>query len=162
MLTWACHLALKGRCFVGTFASYEYRVCPFHNVTQHDVQSTWNAYNGVLGVYDAWEIGSSPPTFAAQKFTDGDAPGCGEGKSRRAEVRFVCGEGTGPTAASEPEPCAYDLDFETPAACGDGLSVLPMLQPETSTALAVEGACLMLMVVPHIVGSLAPLAIRGA
>jgi len=28
---------------------YEWRVCPFDNVTQHEVNSAWNPYNGILG-----------------------------------------------------------------------------------------------------------------
>ena len=29
--------------------SYKYEVCPFHNVTQHEQSTRWNAYKGVLG-----------------------------------------------------------------------------------------------------------------
>eukprot|EP00116_Pleurobrachia_bachei_P001447 sb/3461709/ len=27
---------------------YRYRVCPFHNVTQHEIALKWNSYNGIL------------------------------------------------------------------------------------------------------------------
>ena len=36
---------LQGKCFStkSKDGHYEYRVCPFDNVTQHDVQASWNA-----------------------------------------------------------------------------------------------------------------------
>ena len=52
---------------------YEYRFCPFDNVTQHDIQASWNAYNGVLGIWHSWEVADG--RLDQQSFKEGDSCG---------------------------------------------------------------------------------------
>jgi len=42
--------SLLGRCVVVREGAYEYRVCPFRNVTQCDVITSWSPFQGILGM----------------------------------------------------------------------------------------------------------------
>jgi hypothetical protein len=84
---------------------YEYRVCPYRNVTQRDhrvssgrarmmchrlrrgvaasVQGGWNAYYGILGIWGKWRAVNG--TWHSMLFTDGSD--CSGGVRREVEVR---------------------------------------------------------------------------
>jgi hypothetical protein len=101
--------ALVGQCFAADTDDnkYEYRFCPFDNVTQHDIQPPWNTYNGVLGIWHTWEVVEG--TMAQLKFKEGDS--CG-GKQRQVTVSLVCGEANLASNPSEPNPCHDALDLQ--------------------------------------------------
>ena len=100
---------LRGTCvsLVTSDGHYEYRVCPFDNVTQHDLKGT---YNGVLGVW-----GSFNTVTLAMQFTDGET--CGDKGPRKANVAMICGTTLAVTTSTEPEPCVYALELTTPLMC---------------------------------------------
>ncbi|XP_030256395.1 N-acetylglucosamine-1-phosphotransferase subunit gamma [Sparus aurata] len=103
---------LAGKCFSLTESTYKYEFCPFHNVTQHEQSFRWNAYSGILGIWQEWEIVNN--TFTGMWMRDGDA--CGT-KSRETKVIFVCSANSKLAQVSEPSTCIYSLTFETPLVC---------------------------------------------
>ncbi|KAM8729026.1 N-acetylglucosamine-1-phosphotransferase subunit gamma [Acanthopagrus schlegelii] len=103
---------LAGKCFSLTESTYKYEFCPFHNVTQHEQSFRWNAYSGILGIWQEWEIVNN--TFTGMWMRDGDA--CGA-KSRETKVIFVCSANSKLAQVSEPSTCIYSLTFETPLVC---------------------------------------------
>ncbi|KAI5624153.1 N-acetylglucosamine-1-phosphotransferase subunit gamma precursor, partial [Silurus asotus] len=103
---------LAGTCFHFTESTYKYDFCPFHNVTQHEQSYRWNAYSGILGIWQEWEIENN--TFTAMWMREGDA--CGK-KKRQTKVLFTCGNSSRLARVSEPETCVYFLSFETPLVC---------------------------------------------
>ena len=122
--------SLAGRCFSAIETaggrSYEYTVCPFANVTQREASSTWNAFYGILGIWDEFSAGDSGGAEGVlyAHFTDGTD--CG-GKRRSARVALAC---SGPAGAyalkgvSEPRMCEYELTLACPEACGLNISAL--------------------------------------
>lgn len=116
----------RGRCYNMTDEQYLYSFCPFENVTQFETSTRWNAYQGVLGVWQEWKIVNN--SFYAMMMLDGDV--CG-GVHRSVEVTFECNETEGLKEVSEPHKCQYSLIFQTPLVChADALLVYPRL-PET-------------------------------
>ncbi|XP_053476128.1 N-acetylglucosamine-1-phosphotransferase subunit gamma isoform X2 [Ictalurus furcatus] len=114
---------LAGKCFSYTESMYKYDFCPFHNVTQHEQSFRWNAYSGILGVWQEWEIENN--TFTAMWMREGDA--CGS-KNRQTKVFFTCGNSSKLARVSEPQTCVYFLTFETPLVChAHSLLVYPVL-----------------------------------
>ncbi|KAM8878015.1 N-acetylglucosamine-1-phosphotransferase subunit gamma [Synchiropus picturatus] len=103
---------LSGKCFTLTESIYKYELCPFHNITQHEQSFRWNAYSGILGIWQEWEIANN--TFMGMWMREGDA--CGA-RSRETKVIFVCGARSKLAAVSEPSTCVYSLTFETPLVC---------------------------------------------
>ncbi|CAN9508558.1 unnamed protein product [Ophioblennius macclurei] len=103
---------LAGKCFSLTESMYKYEFCPFHNVTQHEQSFRWNAYSGILGVWQEWEIVNN--TFTGMWMRDGDA--CGA-RNRETKVILVCGTSSKLSQVSEPSTCVYSLNFETPLVC---------------------------------------------
>ncbi|KAJ8319474.1 LOW QUALITY PROTEIN: hypothetical protein KUTeg_004565, partial [Tegillarca granosa] len=97
-------MRLYGKCL--------YEFCPFHNVTQHEQTFRWNPYNGVLGVWQEWEIINN--TFTAMIMREGDH--CGE-LYRTAKVIFKCGQKSELKNVTEPHTCDYHLHFTTPFVC---------------------------------------------
>ena len=63
-------LYLVGQCFSYSSDKYEYRVCPFDNITQHEKVWHSGAYNGVIGVWKEWVLKNN--SFDSLIFTDGD------------------------------------------------------------------------------------------
>ena len=100
---------LRGTCTSLTTADghYEYRVCPFDNVTQHDLKGS---YNGILGVWGSWNTQT-----LTMEFADGET--CGSKGPRRATVSVLCGEMLAVATSREPEPCVYALEMTTPLLC---------------------------------------------
>ncbi|KAI4876460.1 hypothetical protein NFI96_034184 [Prochilodus magdalenae] len=114
---------LAGKCFSYIESTYKYEFCPFHNVTQHEQSFRWNAYSGILGIWQEWEIQNN--TFTAMWFREGDS--CGS-KNRQTKVLFTCGNSSKLAKVSEPQTCMYSLTFETPLVCHThSLLVYPVL-----------------------------------
>lgn len=103
---------LAGKCFSLTESTYKYEFCPFHNVTQHEQSFRWNAYSGILGIWQEWEIANN--TFTGMWMRDGDT--CGT-RNRETKVIFVCSASSKLAQVSEPSTCVYSLTFETPLVC---------------------------------------------
>ncbi|XP_012598974.2 N-acetylglucosamine-1-phosphotransferase subunit gamma [Microcebus murinus] len=103
---------LAGKCFSLVESMYKYEFCPFHNVTQHEQTFRWNAYSGILGIWQEWEITNN--TFAGMWMKDGDS--C-RSRSRQSKVELTCGKSNRLAHVSEPSTCVYSLTFETPLVC---------------------------------------------
>ncbi|XP_012503133.1 PREDICTED: N-acetylglucosamine-1-phosphotransferase subunit gamma isoform X2 [Propithecus coquereli] len=103
---------LAGKCFSLVESTYKYELCPFHNVTQHEQTFRWNAYSGILGIWQEWEITNN--TFASMWMRDGDS--C-RSRSRQSKVELTCGKSNRLAHVSEPSTCVYSLTFETPLVC---------------------------------------------
>ncbi|XP_029383693.1 N-acetylglucosamine-1-phosphotransferase subunit gamma [Echeneis naucrates] len=103
---------LAGKCFSLTESTYKYEFCPFHNITQHEQSFRWNAYSGILGIWQEWEIVNN--TFTGMWMRDGDV--CGA-RNRETKVIFVCSASSKLAQVSEPSTCLYSLTFETPLVC---------------------------------------------
>uniref|UniRef100_A0A8C2XG61 N-acetylglucosamine-1-phosphate transferase subunit gamma n=1 Tax=Cyclopterus lumpus TaxID=8103 RepID=A0A8C2XG61_CYCLU len=103
---------LAGKCFSLTESTYKYEFCPFHNITQHEQSFRWNAYSGILGIWQEWEMANN--TFTGMWMRDGDA--CGT-RNRETKVIFVCSASSKLAQVSEPSTCVYSLSFETPLVC---------------------------------------------
>ncbi|XP_039990917.1 N-acetylglucosamine-1-phosphotransferase subunit gamma [Xiphias gladius] len=114
---------LAGKCFSLTESVYKYEFCPFHNITQHEQSFRWNAYSGILGIWQEWEIVNN--TLTGMWMRDGDA--CGT-RNRETKVIFVCSTSSKLAQVSEPSTCVYSLTFETPLVCHPhSLLVYPIL-----------------------------------
>lgn len=103
---------LAGKCFTLMESTYKYEFCPFHNITQHEQTFRWNAYSGILGIWQEWEIENN--TFTGMWMREGDA--CGT-RSRETKVILICSASTKLAQVSEPSTCVYSLTFETPLVC---------------------------------------------
>uniref|UniRef100_A0A3P9PXD6 N-acetylglucosamine-1-phosphate transferase subunit gamma n=1 Tax=Poecilia reticulata TaxID=8081 RepID=A0A3P9PXD6_POERE len=103
---------LAGKCFSLTESMYKYEFCPFHNVTQHEQSFRWNAYSGILGIWQEWEMTNN--TFTGMWMRDGDT--CGT-RNRETKVVLVCSNSSKLVQVSEPSTCIYSLTFETPLVC---------------------------------------------
>ncbi|KAM4524544.1 N-acetylglucosamine-1-phosphotransferase subunit gamma isoform 2-T2 [Odontesthes bonariensis] len=103
---------LSGKCFSLTESTYRYEFCPFHNITQHEQSFRWNAYSGILGIWQEWEMANN--TFTGMWMRDGDA--CGT-RNRETKVILVCSNSSKLAQVSEPSTCVYSLTFETPLVC---------------------------------------------
>lgn len=103
---------LAGKCFTLLESTYKYEFCPFHNITQHEQTFRWNAYSGILGIWQEWEIENN--TFTGMWMREGDA--CGT-RSRETKVNLVCSSSSKLAQVSEPSTCVYSLTFETPLVC---------------------------------------------
>ncbi|XP_056153416.1 N-acetylglucosamine-1-phosphotransferase subunit gamma [Lampris incognitus] len=120
---------LAGKCFSYIESTYKYEFCPFHNVTQHEQSFRWNAYNGILGIWQEWEIANN--TFTGMWMREGDA--CGN-KNRQTKVVLICGGSSKLASVSEPSTCVYTLTFETPLVCHPhSLLVYPTLSERLQT-----------------------------
>ncbi|XP_026206905.1 N-acetylglucosamine-1-phosphotransferase subunit gamma [Anabas testudineus] len=103
---------LAGKCFSLTESTYKYEFCPFHNITQHEQSFRWNAYSGILGIWQEWEIANN--TFTGMWMRDGDT--CGT-RNRETKVILLCSTSSKLARVSEPSTCVYSLTFETPLVC---------------------------------------------
>ncbi|KAK7919748.1 hypothetical protein WMY93_011032 [Mugilogobius chulae] len=103
---------LAGKCFSLMESTYRYEFCPFHNITQHEQSIRWNAYSGILGIWQEWEIENN--TFTGMWMREGDA--CGA-RNRETKVILVCSSSSKLAQVSEPSTCVYYLTFETPLVC---------------------------------------------
>lgn len=120
--------SLYGQCFPDVIGDYEWRVCPFDNVTQHQVNSgAWNSFNGIIGVWKSYDVEND--TLSHLTFEHGDD--CSNSHQRSARVRIICGEKNQTLSASEPAPCKYEMVLETPLACNGSLSLPNILDNTT-------------------------------
>ncbi|XP_075421641.1 N-acetylglucosamine-1-phosphotransferase subunit gamma isoform X2 [Ascaphus truei] len=103
---------LAGKCFNFVESTYKYEFCPFHNLTQHEQSFRWNAYSGILGIWQEWEIENN--TFSGMWMREGDP--CGS-RNRQTKVLLVCGRSNKLAQVSEPSTCIYSVTFETPLVC---------------------------------------------
>ncbi|XP_015237908.1 PREDICTED: N-acetylglucosamine-1-phosphotransferase subunit gamma-like [Cyprinodon variegatus] len=103
---------LAGKCFSLIESLYKYEFCPFHNVTQHEQSFRWNAYSGILGIWQEWEMANN--TFTGMWMRDGDT--CGT-RNRETKVILLCSNSSKLVQVSEPSTCVYSLTFETPLVC---------------------------------------------
>jgi len=60
---------LLGKCYLYSSDKYNFRVCPFDNITQHEKLHT-NGYNGVIGVWKEWKVVNN--TFDSLMYYNGD------------------------------------------------------------------------------------------
>ncbi|KAM4623941.1 N-acetylglucosamine-1-phosphotransferase subunit gamma isoform 2-T2 [Polymixia lowei] len=120
---------LAGKCFSFIESMYKYEFCPFHNITQHEQSFRWNAYSGVLGIWQEWEVVNN--TFTGMWMREGDT--CG-GRNRQTKVILTCGGSSKLAQVSEPSTCVYSLTFETPLVCHPhSLLVYPTLSEKLQT-----------------------------
>ncbi|XP_063790628.1 N-acetylglucosamine-1-phosphotransferase subunit gamma isoform X2 [Pseudophryne corroboree] len=103
---------LAGKCFSFVESTYKYELCPFHNITQHEQTYRWNAYSGILGIWQEWEITNN--TFSGMWMREGDT--CGA-RNRQTKVLLVCGKHNKLSEVSEPSTCVYSMTFQTPLVC---------------------------------------------
>ncbi|KAK7112806.1 N-acetylglucosamine-1-phosphotransferase subunit gamma-like [Littorina saxatilis] len=117
---------MQKKCFSKTFENYKYTFCPFSNITQHEQGYHWNPYNGILGVWQEWEIENN--TFVSMEMQEGDD--CGQ-IQRSLKVKLECGNTTDIISVSEPSTCHYVMVFHTPLVCHpQSLLVYPTLSTE--------------------------------
>ncbi|CAL4123285.1 unnamed protein product [Meganyctiphanes norvegica] len=115
---------LIGKCFKHRDPKYEYVFCPFHNITQEDIQAFYEPYKGVLGVWGQWDIKDNQ--FAAMEMLEGS--GCSAGRHRSTRVAIKCGKVTQLESVTEPDKCRYAAVFKTPLVCGiNAMVVYPRL-----------------------------------
>nr|XP_054925529.1 N-acetylglucosamine-1-phosphotransferase subunit gamma-like isoform X3 [Dermacentor andersoni] len=94
---------LLGRCFSRTAAGYRYTLCPFDNATQAEESARWNAYSGVLGVWQGWSAANG--SLSGMHYGNGDS--CGtlnrsvEGHAvELAQILWEAGLGVAPPPAA--------------------------------------------------------------
>ncbi|XP_063078041.1 N-acetylglucosamine-1-phosphotransferase subunit gamma [Engraulis encrasicolus] len=120
---------LAGKCFSYIESTYKYEFCPFHNITQHEQTFRWNAYSGILGIWQEWAIQNN--SFTGMWMREGDS--CGN-KNRQTKVLLTCGNSSKLAQVSEPQTCVYSLTFETPLVCHPhSLLVYPVLGEKLQT-----------------------------
>ena len=148
---------LRGHCFAVREGSYEYRVCPFDNVTQCDIVASWSPFQGVLGVYTGMRVEGD--RVISLLFHEGTS--CGDIR-RQTEVMLLCENENevmkvikeqGPQAIaaakittpvllrnpSEPSMCSYRLELATPLACLANASISHALRTHANAeALLVD------------------------
>ncbi|XP_042212884.1 N-acetylglucosamine-1-phosphotransferase subunit gamma-like isoform X2 [Homarus americanus] len=118
---------LVGRCFKHRDLKYEYVFCPFQNLTQEDIQTYYEPYKGVLGVWADWIIEDGK--FKMMNMIEGSP--CGNGMHRSTKITLQCGPSSELVSVSEPDKCRYLAKFETPDVCGENaLVVYPRLPAE--------------------------------
>lgn len=117
---------LLGVCYNVTLDRYRYSFCPFQNMTQYEISNRWNAYQGVIGIWDQWNIENNK--FNSMQFRNGDP--CGN-TDRSAQVFLQCGTKNELVNVTEPKKCQYSAVFITKLVCHkDALLVYPRLSPD--------------------------------
>lgn len=137
------HSALNqivGRCYDLEVLDYKYVVCPFDNITQHEIATRWNAYHGILGVWSHWSYDPLYTTLTTGHYTDGDT--CTKKDTttipRSVTLNHFCGKITQVTAVSEPDTCQYNMTLTSPLFCHDVLSDVYNALPDDSPRLPRE------------------------
>jgi len=98
-------IVLKGQCFSHTQQEYTYEFCPFDKFKQGHTS---------LGQWSEWAPDSNHSTM---QYTQGAT--CHAGPQRTALVHLRCGVAEALIHVHEPERCAYEATFETPAVCDE-------------------------------------------
>lgn len=74
---------LLGQCWTTSSGGYEYKLCPFQNVTQKAVGRTHNLFHGILGSVDTWTLPFLPSHAPSRSQDMGFLEGSGH------EIRFA-------------------------------------------------------------------------
>ncbi|XP_022092279.1 glucosidase 2 subunit beta-like isoform X2 [Acanthaster planci] len=102
---------LQKQCYEFTDREYTYKLCPFDRTTQRPKSGGSETQ---LGTWGQWE-GPPENKYSQMKYTRGR--NCWNGPDRSTLVNLRCGLEDKLVAASEPERCTYEFQFETPALC---------------------------------------------
>lgn len=102
--------ALHGKCVKGTFTQYDFELCAFEHVQQYEHGSVIAR----LGSWGSWKLGTARPN-SVMVYDGGD--GCWNGPKRSVTVTLECGAVDEIVSVDEPNRCAYDMLFKTPAVC---------------------------------------------
>ena len=114
-------VALRGQCFKTVDGKFTYDLCLMQSVTQSAVGE-----NTVeLGRFAGFE--NHDDGKVVMKFDGGDH--CYAHGPRTATVDVSCGQDNILSDASEPSTCAYQLKFESPAACSSNFAISNGLSP---------------------------------
>jgi len=111
---------LQNSCFKYKDDMYKYEFCPFSNMTQEDINSFYDSYKGILGIWGEWIIDDNQ--FTAMKLIEGNP--CMNEEHRTTQVNFVCGNINALRSVKEPKQCFYEAKFETPLVCGSNSMVV--------------------------------------
>lgn len=102
--------ALHGKCVKGTFTQYDFELCAFEKVQQYEHGSVIAR----LGSWGSWKPDTARPN-SVMLYDGGD--GCWNGPQRSVRVTLECGAVNEIVSVDEPNRCAYDMLFKTPAVC---------------------------------------------
>ncbi|XP_071799443.1 glucosidase 2 subunit beta-like isoform X1 [Asterias amurensis] len=102
---------LQNQCFEFTDREYTYKLCPFDKTSQRPKSG---GSETSLGTWGQWE-GPVENRYIKMKYSGGK--NCWNGPDRSTMVILRCGTENKLLAASEPERCTYEFEFETPALC---------------------------------------------
>ncbi|OQV25299.1 putative N-acetylglucosamine-1-phosphotransferase subunit gamma [Hypsibius exemplaris] len=122
--------SLIGTCFTLQKANFQYKLCPFQNITQKETVYSLgrSKFHGILGVWHDWIVQDF--RFSGWKMLHGDD--CGKKGPRSTKVIFECGNTAVLSDATEPEQCRYEVTLKLPQACfPDSLLVYPTLTAES-------------------------------
>ncbi|KAE9038873.1 hypothetical protein PR003_g8216 [Phytophthora rubi] len=110
------YFALNDKCIEKRIEKYEYKFCPFAEVTQDRTK---------LGKWDGWAIdeahGSSSNSdsgktdYTKMRYAKGQR--CWKGPERSVLVHLDCGEDNEILSLDEPSTCVYEMTVSTPLAC---------------------------------------------
>ncbi|XP_055328298.1 N-acetylglucosamine-1-phosphotransferase subunit gamma-like isoform X2 [Paramacrobiotus metropolitanus] len=117
-----------GRCYTLEKSNFEYKICPFQNITQRETSYAVGRKRAtrIIGIWYDWIIEEG--NFAGWNMQNGEM--CGN-KPRSAKVEFACNDDAGLWDVTEPHQCAYHAVFKLPQACSpDALLIYPMLSDE--------------------------------
>ncbi|CAG2170546.1 unnamed protein product [Oppiella nova] len=125
---------LLGKCFIYSADKYDYRVCPFHNVTQHERvwTSGGTAYNGIIGLWKEWTVTNH--SFDALVYYGGDD--CGKGVERSARLLWVCSEAVSGkpvervVGVKELRKCFYEISLAAEFGCREDKHIYRHLSEE--------------------------------
>ena len=111
-------LQIVGQCYSKEQEKYRYTVCPFLNVTQHELTKRWNSYNGVLGVWSHWSYADNFTKTHEGYYTGGDKCKHGEKTVPRVVIlSHSCGVRTEVVSISEVVTCQYNISVTSPLFC---------------------------------------------
>ncbi|EKU19972.1 hypothetical protein NGA_2033900 [Nannochloropsis gaditana CCMP526] len=109
------YVTWRDTCFEKSEKTFDYKVCPFHEVKQdHVLVGRWAAWikrEDGQGVAE----GAGPVMF----FSEGQQ--CWNGPKRSAVVQLWCGLEEQLVEVSEPTVCVYDFVLMTPLACTEAV-----------------------------------------
>ena len=105
--------ALDGKCMeVAPPGEFKYSLCFYGKVSQIKKNSPRDQEH--IGSSWSWLGGMEDRVMHV---SGGDGTSCPGRMQRQAEVHFTCGVADALTGVSEKEPCVYDFEMTTPAAC---------------------------------------------
>lgn len=113
-------MVLLNECFTTSHDKYEYRVCPFHNITQKRIVG--NAWN-LLGTYSNWFDNEGPDFKYRSTLYIG--PQCGNDLNTSVVLEFVCSDISRDTIVQDYAlaiiddvlHCKYTMQLSVPLPC---------------------------------------------